>query len=568
MKTNSTIESGMNTAIMLKKTIFFGALGLAFLQSKAQTRDTIKNIGDENIIVVKDYQPTLSDAVKISDMPGADTSSIKEVKFKYTIEGKRADLPFNTSPIKPVKIKDDEIKLLHKGYVRGGYGTHNTPYAELFFNALRSKEFDAGIHLKHHSSTGKIKNYGKTDNSENALELFGKKFTDYGTLRTKLNFDRDVYRFFGYDGKSTVYSKAETRQLFSGIAGEVGFDNFSKQESTYKFDAGLSFYGYSGKRDTSKTTENSVILAGKIQRKIADRDAFADIKIDYSRTKLPFDTLVKNTIVGVYPRYTLEFPEFRLIGGVNTEWEANSAAKFHLYPHVEARYKLASDVLMIHAQVSGAMQKNTYKAMTAENPFTGDFVMPGNTNKKFDVSGGLNIKLDKEILFSAGASFKRLKDAVYFENDSTGALNYTTFSTVYSDADVITLNGELVFERNEKFNAHIGATYTNNKPDGLAKAWFVPAVEINLGGYVLLREKILFKTDMFYRGERFAAAYNGDSFQRLKPYFDANLSVEYRYSKMVSVFLNVNNIGAVQYFKWYNYPSYRLQLLAGASLSF
>jgi outer membrane receptor protein involved in Fe transport len=73
---------------------------------------------------------------------------------------------------------------------------------------------------------------------------------------------------------------------------------------------------------------------------------------------------------------------------------------------------------------------------------------------------------------------------------------------------------------------------------------------------------------MFYRGERFAAAYNGDSFQRLKPYFDANLSVEYRYSKMVSVFLNINNIGAVQYFKWYNYPSYRLQLLAGASLSF
>jgi len=92
--------------------------------------------------------------------------------------------------------------------------------------------------------------------------------------------------------------------------------------------------------------------------------------------------------VGVYPRYTLEFPEFRLIGGVNTEWEANSAAKFHLYPHVEARYKLASDVLMIHAQLSGAMQKNTYKAMTAENPFTGDFVIPGNTNKKFDVSGG------------------------------------------------------------------------------------------------------------------------------------------------------------------------------------
>lgn len=56
----------------------------------------------------------MSDAVKISDMPGADASSIKEVKFNYAIEGKRADLPFSTSPIKPVKIKDDEIKMLRK----------------------------------------------------------------------------------------------------------------------------------------------------------------------------------------------------------------------------------------------------------------------------------------------------------------------------------------------------------------------------------------------------------------------------------------------------------------------
>ena len=69
-------------------------------------------------------------------------------------------------------------------------------------------------------------------------------------------------------------------------------------------------------------------MAEKLQRKIADRDAFADIKIDYSRNKTSFDTLVKNTIV-VFIHVTLEFPEFRLIGGVNTEWEANSAAKFH-----------------------------------------------------------------------------------------------------------------------------------------------------------------------------------------------------------------------------------------------
>jgi outer membrane receptor protein involved in Fe transport len=536
--------------------------------SMAQTRDTVKNIGDENIVVVKDYQPTLSDAVKISAMPLADTATAKDLNFNYTIESKRADIPFNTSPIKPVKIKDDEIKALSKGYLRGGYGTHNTPYAELFYNALRSKEFDAGIHFKHHSSTGKIKNYGKTDNSENELELFGKKFTDKGTLRTDLNFNRDVFRFYGYDRRSTVYSKAETRQLFSGIDGTIGFDNFALREPTYHFDAGLSFYGYSGKREADKTNESSVVFNGKLQRKIADRIAFADVKIDYSRTRLPLDTTVKNTIVGIYPRYTFEFPVFRLIAGVNTEWEANLNPKFHLYPHVEARYKLASDVLMIYAKLSGDMQKNNYREISRENPFTGNLVLPANTNNKLNLSAGINVKLDKEILFSASGSFRRANNEMYFVNDSAGPLQYTTFSTVYSDADIITLKGELVFERPEAFNIHLGATYTNNKPDDLAKPWFVPAVAVNLGGHILLREKIIFKTDMFYRGERYAVAYNGDSFLRMKPYFDANLSLEYRYTKKISVFLNVNNLGSVQYFKWVNYPSYRLQLLAGATLSF
>jgi hypothetical protein len=556
-------------SIMLKGITSLSIIFSSYAVMGQSARDTVKNLGDENIIVVKDYQPTLSDAVKISDMPAADTTTFADPDFKYAVEPKKVDVAFNTSPIKPVKIKDDEIKLLQRGYLKIGYGTHNTPYGEIFYNALRSKEFDAGIHLKHLSSTGAIKHFGNTDNSENAIELFGKKFTDKGTLRTAINYNRNVFRYYGYDRLETVFSKAETKQLFQNIGGTVGFDNFSQREATYKFDAGISFYGYNGKRYTSKTGEGNVAFNGMLQRKIKDNDAFVKFKVDYTKTDLPFDTVVKNTIVGLYPRYTFEFPTFRLIAGLNTEWEANLNPHFHLYPHVEARYKLASDVLMIHAQVSGNMEKNSYKSLTTINPFTADFVLPGNTNKKLDVSGGVNIKLDKEILFSASATFNRLKDAVYFVNDSAGIGEYTTFSTVYSDADVIALHGELQFDRHEKFSTHVGATYTNNKPDDLSKAWFVPAVEVNLGGTIILNNKIIFKTDMFYRGERFAANYGSTkSFQKQKGYFDANLSLEYRYSKMLSVFLNVNNVAAVQYFNWYNYPSYRFQVLGGATLSF
>lgn len=555
---------------LLMKHLAFVFIGMTFhAATYAQaTRDTVKNLGDEDVYVVKAYQPTLSDAVKISDMPGADTATFADPDFKYTIDPKKIETNFNSTPIKPVKIKDDNIKLLNKGYVKAGYGTKNTPYIEAYYNALRSKEFDAGVHLKHLSSTGPIKNYGQTDNSNSGLELFGKKYGDLGTLRAGLDLNRNMVHYYGYDREQTIYSKAETKQVFSGVGGNVGFDNMINKDAEWKFDAGLSFYAYSGKRDTNKTNESNIVFDGLLKKKIYEKDASAALKIDYVNTKMPFFEDYQSTIIGLYPRYTFDLPTFRFIVGLNTELETGRVNEFHIYPHAEARYKLASDILMIHAQITGGMERNTYKSMTAENPFTNDLVFPGNTNNKVDVSGGLNVKLDKEIIFTADVRYNRLTNAMYFVNDSASALDYTTFSNVYDDANVFTLHGELQFERNEQFTTHVGATYTNNKPDSLANAWFVPALELNLGGNIIVQDKIIFKTDMFYRGERFAPGYAGVESVKLKGYFDANIGCEYRYSKMLSVFLNVNNIGSVQYFNWYNYPSYRFQVLGGLALSF
>ena len=70
--------------------LFYG--NISFAQS---SRDTVKNMGDENIIVVKDYQPTLSDATKISGMPGADTSTFADPNFTYNIEPKKTETNFN-----------------------------------------------------------------------------------------------------------------------------------------------------------------------------------------------------------------------------------------------------------------------------------------------------------------------------------------------------------------------------------------------------------------------------------------------------------------------------------------
>ncbi len=71
---------------------------------------------------------------------------------------------------------------------------------------------------------------------------------------------------------------------------------------------------------------------------------------------------------------------------------------------------------------------------------------------------------------------------------------------------------------------------------------------------------------MTYTGSRKALA--DDGYQSLDAYADISLGVDYRYSKILSFWIQVNNLTATRYMQWYNYPSYRINAMAGASLAF
>ena len=68
--------------------------------------------GDLNndITVVKGYKPILAEARKISDSPSADTATFEVPKLTYNIDPKPLPSAYNISPIKAVKIKDENIK--------------------------------------------------------------------------------------------------------------------------------------------------------------------------------------------------------------------------------------------------------------------------------------------------------------------------------------------------------------------------------------------------------------------------------------------------------------------------
>jgi hypothetical protein len=59
-----------------------------------------------------------------------------------------------------------------------------------------------------------------------------------------------------------------------------------------------------------------------------------------------------------------------------------------------------------------------------------------------------------------------------------------------------------------------------------------------------------------------------NSIHKLKPIVDANLGVEYRYSKKLSAFAHLNNLGFKSYERWNNYPTQAFSFLVGISAAF
>ena len=68
-------------------------------------------------------------------------------------------------------------------------------------------------------------------------------------------------------------------------------------------------------------------------------------------------------------------------------------------------------------------------------------------------------------------------------------------------------------------------------------------------------------SDVFYIGKQYAIA------GQLPGMVDLNLGVDYRYSKLFSLYVELNNMANYKYQRWYNYPSQGIWFLGGLKVT-
>jgi hypothetical protein len=529
-----------------------------------------KDLGNKEYVIVKAYKPVLGESLKISDSPESDTASTEPPVMDYPIRAKKAQTEYEASVIKAVKLKEEQLSKLYRSYARLGIGTYTTYLGDLYVNALRSKQGALGLSLNHFSGNPGFSDAGPAGFSNNHGGVYGKYFFDKSTFDGEFNYNRDVEHYYGYDS-DTVIEKDDIKQRFNTIGIKLGLASNNLNRDHVDYAARVS---YSTLNDLFDVTENDFFIAGKVGKKISGYYFNADILLNYFSKSLAKNEQISLTndlsrsIVSWAPTMNIKKDKMDLTLGFDLSVDKNDEADLHIFPRINITLPIAERILYIFAGVNGNVVKNTYQTIANENPFVSSAIQPFNSVNKLELKGGVNGNFSERISFVAMVKYNTVGSMQLYVDDT---VHFNEFNVIYEDGKVLDIHAELGYKAGEKFKAALKFdqyTYTMDQSD---HAWHKPGTEIGLTGSYNVWDKIILNAGIYGYGKYFVRETlpNGSySSIKVNGYSDINLGIEYRYSKILSIYVNLNNLGFSKYYRWYQYPTEKFNVLGGLKVSF
>lgn len=529
---------------------------------------------------------------KLSIMPESHDSIIEIPPVKYYLEPAGYEVSFSTKPISPARLKVVEpLEKLYSGYIKAGLGSYTMPYVEAYYNSTRSKKSSWGVDVLHHSALGNIKDVGVNKFNDNHFGGFYKHFFKQYNWLTSLNFDRNSYHNYGFDANDTTISEAyrNNEDTIQQVYNLLSFATTLK--STLKDSARIHHrvdFKYNFLSNKFKLEEHNVIVGGNMFKYLNKEEVGADISLDINALNQPNllllgDTGVvakgatyANAIFQLNPYIYSRGKNWSVRAGLNLQGEIGDVSKFRFYPNVEANYSMFNNILIPYVGLSGATKRNTFNKLRLENPYVLENSTLLNTNLKLKVFGGIRGSVSSKIAFNLSAGHEILEGLPLFVIDTMYSFE-NRFNVVYDSLSRTTIKGQLSYQQLDKFKAFVKGEYFAYTLSGQDFAWHMPDWKLTLSGHYNLMDKILVKANIFMIGARKTFSYDpvddiaitGDKYiYTLKPFVDANLGFEYRYTKKLSAFLNFNNIVSKKYQRWSNYPVYSFNVLGGVTYSF
>jgi len=533
---------------------------------------------NEEVTIIAPYIPSIGEAARIPFRPEISVPDATSPTFDYDYITKSVETRLELDAVDPVRFSDSRQEDLLRNYAKVGFGNYWTPYVEFLASNLQSEKYLVGARLRHHSSQGGTKGYGPNNFSHNMASVFGKTFLKNHTLSGNLSYNRDVVHFYGYQVDNfpeLEINKDDIRQRFQHVKAMIDFA--SNYTTAYKLDHQFRLeYDYLS--DYYQTRESHITFMTGLnkgfdtRRRDFEHSFGIDIKLDYMNYK---DTLkdFNPLYIEFIPLYKFSTGQYSFRAGLHVDIVTKPSPEDNgltigAFPILGAEIEILEDKLKVFADLSGELTVNSFTNLAYENPFIISTPELRSTSEHIKLKGGITGNAGG-LNYLAQASYARISNMPFFVNDMTIELN-NRFQVIYDDLNLLDIKASLGYARINNLLARLTATYYIYIPDNEEKAWHMPNFEVSLDAAYKLKEKYIFRTSMLLLGTRYAQTIEETAVVPVKmgTAFDLSVGFEYRINRMISAFIDGNNLLNQSYQRWYNYPVQGVQVMLGAKISF
>lgn len=522
-------------------------------------RDTSKKT---TIDITSSYKPILRNAVKINFSASQAKKDSSRPVLQYNIPADKVITAYLPDSVKAVALPvDSNMYLGTRHFIKVGYGNFQTPYLSAGLSFGDGKKKLLNFYAAYISSKGKIQHQNYTQVDVKATgNYFLKRHEVYGSASFYLN-DHNLY---GYDHTVYKYSKVDIHQQFREIAVQSGLRNTEVGEYGISYNPSIGASYFTNK---DKLSELSFLVTAPVEKSFADVFKFkvegkADVTFYNTQNLMP-NVHFTNYVIQVAPSLAYVTPFLTINGGIIPTWDNGN---FVWLPNVYAEARIKNNAVMFQAGWVGRYTKNSFRNLSAINPYLATPSTQTNT-KEIEFYGGIKTTIAKHFSLNTKVGIIQYTNLPFFINDTANDNKAFLISNESRVTD-LRMHADISYINQDKLTATAGVTfngYTLMKDN--ARAWNTVPFEFNASVRWWAVKQIMLKADFHGFGAGFYLE-RGNTAAIFKPGADLSAGVEFKISKRFSAWMDVNNILNNKYERWHGYEVYGLNLIGGLKVNF
>ena len=554
----------------------------AFCQEKAI--DTLKT---NEVIVVKPYTPTISDAFKIKDNPETENIAVNKEIISYSDFSAPVASTFTPTKGTAKSIVREPLSKIYENFIAAGIGNYGTPYIEAFLHSSASKSNNFGAKLKHHSSSGGIDDILIEDGySDSKLNLFYQHFERDYNWEVNGGSELQSYNWYGLSSSNNYDENFITRldvkqkylNLFAG--GKIAFEDLFFEGGTLEFNRFSDDYG---------STETHGFANSNITFPLSDEKLNTEVTIEYLNGTFEKGYNAANELnhsfanAGVHPNLEILRESLAINLGVKLYYSfdlEHNNSKFYYYPNITTSFKLVDEMLIAIAGVTGDLEQNSYKNYVDQNPFVSPTLTILQTDQQYNAYLGAKGKLSSTVHYNITGSYMNEKNKPLFRSNSSltdgtapvsnGFEAGNSFTVVYDDIETIRVAAELNIDLTKELS--IGGTleFNDYTTTNELETWNLPSITSTIFSDYQVN-KWYIGSDVYFVGDRkeLSQPFIGvPTVKTLKSYIDLNFNGGYAFSYRLTAFAKLNNVLSTNYNSYNHFEVQGFQVLTGVIYKF